>query len=214
MKTISDALSRLRFTVIMLIFLIFTALLTNTIFQEITRHWINRTGFSTSDLWYMRVERIFTSALITSGTIVFWEALFFIGLFVGLAEWITGWKQTAATFWGVHLFSLLLFSLIITIAIDQLRMIGFEASAIARDVGPSAGYFSCLGLVSARLKRPWQFLSGIILLLFFMIALFIPAIQTNNSSIKFSADMVHLIAFPSGWISSYLIRIKNESKVS
>jgi hypothetical protein len=93
MKIISGALSRLRFTVITLIFLILAVLLTTTVFQEITKHWINRTGFSANDLWYMRVERIFTSTIVTSGNILFWEVLFFILLFVGLAEWMAGRAQ-------------------------------------------------------------------------------------------------------------------------
>lgn len=51
---------------------------------------------------------MFISALVTSGGVVFWEALFFIAFAVGLAEWLTGWKRAAATFLGVHLLALML----------------------------------------------------------------------------------------------------------
>lgn len=206
MKRTIGFIQHVPFTITILVCLILTALLTNTVFQEITRHWLNRAGFSASDLWYWRLERLFTSAFVTSGKLVFWEALILVALFVGLAEWTTGWKQTAATFWGIHLFSLILFSVIMAISAHQLRNIGLEASEIARDVGPSAGYFACLGLVSARIKHPWNWVSAGLLLLFFLVSVFIPAPASGGAAVKFSADVVHLIAFPTGWASSFLIK--------
>jgi hypothetical protein len=204
MKTINNFLRSIPFTMLTLAGLVIAALVTNTYFQEITKHWLNRTGFAPNDLWYWRLERMFTSALVTSGGIVFWEALFFVAFAVGLAEWMTGWKRTAATFWGVHLSALILLSLIMSLAAHQLRNIGLEASELARDVGPSAGYFACLGLVSARLKRPWQWFSGGILLIFFVITLFTPPAIGESAKLKFSADLAHLLAFPMGWLSGRL----------
>ncbi len=159
-KALLASLRRFPFTLVTLFVLGISALITNTYFEQITHHWLNRTGFAPNDLWYWRLERIFTSAVVTSGGVVFWEALFFVAFAVGLAEWMTGWKLTAATFWGVHLLALILLSLIMSLAEHQLRNIGLEASQLARDVGPSAGYFACLGLVSARVKRPWNWISG------------------------------------------------------
>jgi hypothetical protein len=204
MKTIKNFLQRIPFTLLTLAGLLVAALVTNTYFQAISKHWLNRTGFAPNDLWYWRLERMFTSALVTSGGIVFWEALFFVAFAVGLAEWMTGWKRTAATFWGVHLLALILLSLIMSLAAHQLRSIGLEASELARDVGPSAGYFACLGLVSAQLKRPWQWVSGGILLIFFVIMLFTPPTIDENAKLKFSADLAHLLAFPLGWFSGQI----------
>ena len=197
-------ISRLPFTLTMLALLVIAALVTNTTFQTITHHWLNHTGFAPNDLWYGRIERIFSSALVTSGGIVFWEALFFVAFAVGLAEWLTGWKRTAATFWGVHILALILLSLIISLGIHQLRDFGLEATEIARDVGPSAGYFACLGLVSAQLKRPWNWVSGGLLFTMFVIILFMPAAVGENAQVKFSADLAHLLAFPLGWFSSLI----------
>lgn len=180
----------------------FAALVTNTTFESITHHWLNRTGFAPNDLWYWRVERMFSSALVTSGGKVFWEALFFVAFVVGLAEWMTGWKRTAATFWGVHLLALVIVSIIISLSLHQLKSIGFEASELARDVGPSAGYFACLGLVSARMKRPWDWVSGSIILAVFAVALFLPPEAGESVHVKFSADLAHLLAYPLGWLSS------------
>jgi hypothetical protein len=199
-----DLVSRLPFTLTMLALLVIAALVTNTTFQNITHHWLNRTGFAPNDLWYGNIERMFTSALVTSGRVVFWEALFFVAFAVGLAEWLTGWKRTAATFWGVHLLALILLSLIISLGLHQLHDFGLEAAEVARDVGPSAGYFACLGLVSAQLKRPWNWVSGGLLFAMFVIILFMPAVAGENAQVKFSADLAHMLAFPLGWFSSLI----------
>jgi hypothetical protein len=192
------------FTLATMAGLVLVALVTNTYFEQITRHWINRIGFAPRDFWYLRFERMFTSALVTAGGKVFWQALFFVAVFVGLAEWTTGSKQAGFTFWGVHLLTLALLSLIVSLALHQLRDFGLAASEIERDVGPSAGYFACLGLVSAQLKRPWNWVSGLILFIMFAVALFLPAGAGESAEIKFSADFAHLLAFPLGWLSSFL----------
>ncbi len=194
----------LPFTLVMMAGLILAAIFTNSYFEQITHHWINRLGFAPRDFWYMRYERMFSSALVTAGGKVFWQALLLVALFVGLAEWITGSKRAGITFWGVHLLTLVLLSLIVSLALHQLRDFGLAASEIERDVGPSAGYFACLGLVSAQLKRPWNWVSGIVLLILFAVALFLPAGAGENAEIKFSADFAHLLAFPLGWLSSFL----------
>lgn len=200
-KPLSNFFRRVPFTLVMLAGLILGALVTNTTFQSITHHWLNRTGFAPRDLWYWRLERIFTSALVTVGGKVFWEALFFIAFAVGLAEWLTGSKRTAITFWGAHILVLVLLSIIVSLAAHQLRDFGLEASAAARDVGPSVGYFACLGVVSAHLKRPWNWAVGMGIFAIFVIALFLPAAPGESAQIKFSADLAHMLAFPLGWLS-------------
>jgi hypothetical protein len=194
----------LPFTLVMMAGLILFAVLTNTYFEQITRHWINRVGFAPRDFWYMRFERMFTSALVTSGGNVFWQALLLVGLLVGLAEWRTGTTRATITFWGVHLLTLVLLSLIVSLTLHQLRDFGLAASEFERDVGPSAGYFACLGLVSAQLKRPWNWVSGILLFAMFILALFLPPGAGEKAAMKFSADFAHLLAFPLGWLSSFL----------
>ena len=202
MKIINRIFQRFPFTLLMLAGLVIGALVTNTTFQEISQHWLNRSGFASNDLWYWRLERIFTSALVTVGGKVFWEAILMVAVVVGVAEWITGWKRTVATFWGVHLLALVLLALIISLTEHQLRNLGFEADLLARDVGPSAGYFACLGLVSAQMKCPWNLVSGVALFAVFVIALFLPAAAGESAQLKFSADLAHMLAFPLGWLSS------------
>jgi hypothetical protein len=205
MNTIIKIIQRIPFTLLTLAGLVIAALITNTYFERITLPWLSRIGFSPNDLWFWRLERLFTSAWVTVGGKAFWGALFMVTFAVGLAEWRMGWKQTASTFWGVHLLTLILLSLIVSLAAHQLRNMGLEAAEVARDVGPSAGYFACLGLVSANLKRPWQWVSGSVLLLIFAITLFMPPTIGESAKLKFSADLAHLLAFPLGWLSSRLV---------
>jgi len=194
----------LRFTLLMLFFLILGGLLTNTFFAPLTAHWIRLIGFSPNDLWYWQLERLIASALVTSGEATFWQALFFVALFVGLAEWNCGWKRTAAVFWGVHLITLLLLSAIVLVSAAKNPDSGLTSLALARDVGPSAGYFACLGLVSARLKTPWRWLSGAALLAVFVVALILPPEAGESVTLELSADLAHLMAFPLGWLSGLL----------
>lgn len=205
------ALRRLPFTLAMLAGLIFIALMTNTHSESLASEWLNRLGFAPNDLWYGRLERLFTSAFVTSGGKVFWEALFFITFAVGLAEWMTGWKRTAATFWGVHLFVLIFLSLIILLVSHRLRNIGLGAMELERDVGSSVGYFACLGLVISHLKRPWQWISGAILMVLFIAAFIFPAGMQESASLKLSADLAHLLAFSLGWLSG-LVVVRQDSR--
>lgn len=38
--------------------------ITSTYFEQITHHWLNRTGFAPNDLWVGRLERLFTAAFV------------------------------------------------------------------------------------------------------------------------------------------------------
>jgi len=197
---------RIPFTLLLLTSLILAALLTNTHFQMISQSWMNQVGFAPRDLWYLRLERIFTSALVTQGGIVFIEALLLTAFSAGTAEWMTGWKRTALTFWGIHILSLVLGSFIISLWMEELHSIGLSASELVRDVGPSAGYFGCLGLVSSRLKLPWQWITGITILGFLAASLFLSPSLGEDARVKFSADLAHLLAFPMGWLSGFIAK--------
>jgi len=97
---------------------------------------------------------------------------------------------------------LILLSMTMILATHTLRSIGLAADVLARDVGPSAGYFACLGLVSGRLKQPWHWLSGSVMIAALAIIMFMPVSAGESAELKFSADLAHLMAFPLGWFSS------------
>ena len=201
MTGFKQLLRRFPFTLLMLVVLGVTAVFTNTHLSTLTKGWLERLGYAPRDLWLFNWERLITSALVTFGQRVFWLAMGMITLAVGAAEWLTGTKRTAVTFWGIHLTTLLSESLLIALPLHLSGSAIGTALILARDVGPSAGYFGCLGLASRRLPRPWSWLSGTAVLVALIIALFQAPRVGQGTAVKLAADLAHLIAFPLGWLT-------------
>ena len=211
MRRIVRLIQRLPFTLIMLVTLVIGALLTNTHTDALSTYWLNRLGFAPHDVWYWRWERLLTSALVTSGNWVFWQALGMVALAVGAAEWLAGTRRTIITFWGVHLVTLLVESLLIAWPLHQSGSATGTALVMARDVGPSAGYFACLGLACARFPRKlWGKIAGSII----FIGLLVTLGQSINRTdvVKVFADLAHVLAFPLGWLTARWPRQKKKSQ--
>ena len=179
--------------------------------QELTREWVNRLGFAPHDFWLLRWWRLFLSTFVTSGGITFWFALVMVAFTSGIAEWKTGTLQTALTFWGVHLVTLVLEGLIFSL---PMRQLGFEQAHtlfFSRNVGPSAGFVGCLGLITTFLPKPWRFVVFSAILVYLLIALFLPSRAEYPPAIELSDDLAHLIAYPLACISAYLFETKNKA---
>ena len=196
---------RLPFTLISLVGLSLVAVLTNSHVGDLPRQWFNRLAFAPRDLSLIRWPRLITSALVTSGGGAFWQALGMVALTTGTAEWLAGTRRAALTFWGVHLTTLLVQSLLIAVPLHTLGSSLGTALYLARDVGPSAGSFGCLGLACARLPKPWRWIGGG-LVLAGLVIVFLLAVVTRQDAIVVSADLAHLLAFPVGWLSSLIGR--------
>ncbi|MFL7869364.1 MAG: hypothetical protein AB8I58_11070 [Anaerolineales bacterium] len=209
MKTI---LRRFPFTLTMLALLGLTAIWTGTYAAAISAKWLDRLGFAPLDLLALDLGRLFTSALVTGGGRIFWEALAMVAFAVGLSEWLTGTRRAALTFWGVHLSTLVLESLVFALPMHWIGMTLGSLVALSRDVGPSAGYFGALGLISAHLRYPWNLISGGVIFIGLQIVL-LHVSGRNDLGMKVSADLAHLIAFPLGWYSTRLVN-KNEQRTS
>jgi hypothetical protein len=207
-------LSHFPFTLITLGILIFITLITNTQVNNLSRFWLNRLGFAPRDLIHLHWGRIITSALVTNGGRAFWEALIIIALAVGLSEYQCGTFRAAVTYWGVHFTTLLLVTYLVAV---PLRLSGLSignALTVARDVGPSAAYFGCLGLVSAKLNSPWRWIFGFLVLGGLVVYPFLPSQTDENVVLNLSANMAHLIAYPLGWIAYYLWKcVQNKTPV-
>jgi hypothetical protein len=203
-------LRRFPFTLTMLALLGLTAIWTGTHTAAISANWLDRLGFAPLDLLALDLGRLFTSALVTSGGRVFWEALAMVAFAVGLSEWLTGTRRVALTFWGVHLSTLVFESLVFALPMHWIGMTLGSLVALSRDVGPSAGYFGALGLVSAHLRYPWNLISGGVIFIGLQIVL-LHVSGGNDLGMEVSADLAHLIAFPLGW---YSIRLVNRNEKS
>jgi len=199
-----NILRRFPFTLTMLTLLGLIAIWTHTHAAAISAEWLDRLGFAPLDLLALNLGRFVTSALVTSGGRVFWEALGMVTFAVGLSEWLTSSRRAALTFWGVHFSTLLIESLVIALPLHWAGITFGSLVALTRDVGPSAGYFGALGLVSAHLKYPWNLVSGG--LIFIALEFALVHVSGNNSpGLEMSADIAHIIAFPLGWYSPKLV---------
>ena len=202
MKTI---IKRFPFTLAMLGVLTLAAFLTNTHSGQLSTAWLNRFGFAPTDLLVLDLWRLFTSAVVTSGGVVFWEALGMIVFAVGLTEWRTSSRRAALTFWGIHLLTMLIESLVIALPLHWAGINAGTLVALSRDVGPSAGYFGSLGLAVATLKKPWHWFIGGTIFTGLTVAML--TISGHSSlGMELSADLAHLLAFPLGWLSMRVAR--------
>lgn len=208
LSKISRSFIILPFTLFYLFVMIAIALINHSYIDRLSKSWLNRFGFAPCDLWLIRWERLFTSALLTGGGTVFWKIIISMLLITGTGEWIKGTKITVITFWSVHLISLISLSLFIAL---PMHLSGFHPGTElinTRDVGPSAGIYGILGMICSILPVKWKWIAGIIISLGLIITTFIPGGTT-----KLTADLIHLIAFPAGWIFSAYIRNRYKEKI-
>jgi hypothetical protein len=153
------------------------AILTGSHDAELSAEWLSRQGFAPQDLWLLCWERLVTSAVVTAG---------------------------GATFLRVHLVSLLVVSLLIAWPLQVIGTALGSALVVASDVGPSAGCFGALGLLCARLPRPWLGVSEAGVFLGLVIALLrLPKVGAE-AGVAFGAGLAPAIDTPLGSISSGL----------
>jgi hypothetical protein len=212
-RRLGGILRRIPFTLGMVILLLLVAWGTQSYFQELAHTWVSRLGFAPRDFWLFRWERLVLSALVTDGGSIFWIALAFVGFTSGVAEWKTSSWRAALTFWGVHLVTLVIESLLFLSPLRQLGFLQARALFFSRDVGPSAGYMGSLGFVITFLPKPWRWVAFGAILIYLIISLFLPPQAGMTLAIKTSDDLAHLLAFPLGWITAYLFKKNYASNV-
>jgi hypothetical protein len=199
----AGVIRRLPFTLIVLITMSLIGVATGSILVDLSQQLLGHLGFSAHDLWVLRWQRLFTSSLVTTGGAAFWEGLAFIAVSVPPAEWLCGTWWTVGTFWGVHVISLALESLLIALPLQHLDPALGMSLFVSRDVGPSNAGFGCLGLACARLPRPWHWVAGgtITSGLLGLLAL---AFWKGKDIDLININLGHTIAFPLGWLLSGL----------
>lgn len=204
---------RIPFTLAMLAAIVIVALLTDTQVAPLRRHLLDTLGFAPRDMIGPRWATLFTSALVTYGGWTLAGVLFMVAACVGSAESRAGTRAAALTFWGVHVLML------VTLAF-LLRPPGLEPPSFAtpllplpRDVGPSAGYFACLGLRIAHVRsRTTRRLAGLAVLAALGIALFLPSAASVDWRTERIADLIHVASFGIGWSLHALLRMRRERR--
>jgi len=104
--------------------------------------------------------------------------------------------------------TLLVVAFLLAIPLAAAGVVRGELLAKARDVGPSAGYFGCLGLALAALPRParGRVLAAVLVLL---AARFAGSfIRVPDGGRQISADSAHLVALPLGFLAARIRRAR------
>jgi hypothetical protein len=192
---------RVPFTLLTLAVLATFGLWTRAAYSELPGHAIDQVGFAPRDLLGLGWGRLVNSALFTHGELEFWVAVAMVLVAVGVAEWFAGTAFAAITFWGVHVATLVVESLLVALPM-KLAGLALGAQIVGlRDVGPSAGYVGALGVVCAMLPGRWRYVaSGAVLGVLLYIG-FAPDVDDLSMAAIWSATIAHLIAFPLGFVA-------------
>lgn len=198
MKFVTATLRRLPFTIVMAAIVAAVAVATATHLGRLEPALLRRLGFAPLHLDAGEVVRLVTSAFLTAGGAAFYRSFAMLAACLGWAEWRLGTWRTAIAFWGVHLATLLLESFALAIPFHRLNVWWGKLLATELDVGPSAGYYGCLGMAVCSLapgRRRWL---GLAVLGILIARLIWTILSGPGRHGPLSADVAHLIAFPLG----------------
>ncbi len=163
-------------------------------------------GYSIRLLIEGELQRAVTSLFITEGGWRFYSSILMLAVCVGFVEVTRGTSRALLTFFSVHFATLLVLACIVLSVLALGPTFPGDLLLHARDVGPSAGYYGCLGLAITSwkpfLRAP---IISIVLILLILRAACSFAVLPEHVQVL-EADLAHLIAFPLGIASSRLGR--------
>lgn len=183
-------------TIICLVFLILEGLVHGTWSGPLADSVRAILGHSASHMSNGAWDRILSSLFVTGDPLHLFLALIMILFCVGTLERQAGSWIAIASFLIVHLLTLLIQSSILLIVhawVDQEWSLRWS---ITPDVGPSAGYYGCLGVVIARWQSPARRWMALTILGILLIRWIVTSLIFDDS--HFQSDMAHAIAFPVG----------------
>ena len=196
--------ARLPWTVSVVAMLILGAISTRTYIEPLGEEWYESWGSSPADLMNGDLQRLFSSPVLTPGQGRFYISLFMAAICVGAAEWLEGTFRAIVTFLGVHTATLSLMALTTSMAMKSswIWLPSAEILYHAVDVGPSAGYYGCLGLVLMRSSpKPLRFVAPVVMVIL-LSRLVWSGMTLPEQGRTYSADLAHAVAFPLGCIIS------------
>lgn len=162
-------------------------------------------GYSVRLLWEGELHRGFTSVFFTAGGWRFYSSLMMLAVAVGWVEMRYGTLRAVTVFSGIHLITLLLMSMGIALIFAYLETYRGGLLWEIKDVGPSAGYYGCLGLAIAGLtpKVRWSLMIALAMVL--AVRLVWSSLNLPEDGHVMSADIAHLTAFPLGILTIYMM---------
>jgi hypothetical protein len=165
-------------------------------------------GHSAHLLWEGELHRVFISLLLTSGGWHFYTSLIMLAIGVGWVEIVHGSLVAMSTFVGIHLATVLLMSCGIALSAKLMESHRGHLLWYVRDVGPSAGYYGCLGMAIHSQGAILSWIAAGIILIILSVRLITSSYHLLDDGRTMSADVAHLIAFPIGlWVGSFMPKI-------
>lgn len=166
-----------------------------------------KVGHSADLLWKGEHHRIWTSVIFTTGGWHFYGSLAMVAFAVGWLEKEQGSWIALIGFLGIHAATLLMMSAGISMSHRLVETHRGNLLWYTSDVGPSAGYYGCLGIAIAS-QEAWA-ASVCILAIFVLLVtrLVWSSYHILADGRAMSADIAHLIAFPLGLLAWRLVSL-------
>jgi hypothetical protein len=153
-----------------------------------------------------RLDRILSSLPLTSDPSHLGFALCMTLLCVGWLEIQKGWRWALGIFFASHIATLVVERLLISMGSSWMQSI--RNLMESNDIGPSAGYYGCLGtsvgLSKVSIRRWLAPGVAVVLLVRWVVGVF----NAENAPTTVQSDLAHLIAFGFGLAASRLTQPK------
>ena len=198
-------LVRYPFTLAMLAALIAAGIYGRTHVGELDENVRHRAGYSVRLLLEGELHRGFTSLFFTAGGTRFYSSLVMLAVAVGWVESSYGTLRAVTAFFGVHLATLVLMSVSIALLYAMAQTHRGSLLWEVKDVGPSAGYYGCLGFAIAGLSPGLRLSLVAAVASILLVRLAWSSIHLPEGGHVLSADIAHLIAFPMGLLLFLLL---------
>ena len=144
-----------------------------------------------------KLLRLFSSLFLTAGGWRFYASVGMLAGSVGWVEWKCGTWRTTVVFFGVHLATLVFIYFLCILPLSTMKIAFAESLVDVRDVGPSAGYYGCLGFALARATLWWKWPVGLIIYGVLVIRLTMSVLSLDEPHLVMG-DVAHLVALPLG----------------
>ncbi len=191
---------RFPFTISLLLLVFVGSFWTHGLAGQLPAIWSLNFGFAPRHFASGDLLRVITSVVLTHDKLHLALACTMILFVVGSSEQMIGTLNTFLTFSLSHLISILAFAIGISLLHEW--HLGQTVSTLYsfHDVGPSAGYYGCLGriLLVSELRYKQLIIVGVVVVL--LARSFISFSQMPQSQASLSANIVHILAFSIGMI--------------
>ena len=208
---LSSEFRNYRLTLIATTILLLSAIASNSYWQPLAAPWREWVGFAPSDLPALQWQRLLTSLALTGGGWKFLTSLAMLIVCLGFCEHIYGTPAACRLFFLCHLTILTIISISVILLAEIHPSSSVDALMNGRDVGPSAGYYGCLGAILIQASRSIKQASFTILIVILLVRLSVSVGHLPSNPATVSADFAHLVALLFGATLAWLGHLKPRS---